>query len=95
MYYYRVYRISMACGTRGRSANRNGAGPSEPPIPETIDPTGLLDALVRRIERASSNVGNNNHATHPLRQTGDKLLDRFRAFRLEKFDGMMKPWKVE
>ena len=85
----------MADGTRGRSANRNGAGPSEPPIPETIDPTELLDALVRRIKRASNNVGNNNHATHPPRQTGDKLLERFRALRPEKFDGMMELQRAE
>ena len=86
----------MADGTRGRSTNRNGVGPSEPPIPEVIDPTGLLDILVRRIERALNNVGNNNnHATHPPRQTGDKLLERFRALRLEKFDGMMEPWRAE
>ena len=91
--YHRAHQASMTDGTRGRSANRNGAGPLEPPIP--IDPTGLLDALVRRIERASNNVGNNNHATHPPRQTGDKLLERFRALQPEKFDGMMEPWRAE
>ena len=69
-----THKALMADETRGRSANRNGAGPSEPPIPGTMDPIGLLDALVRRIKRASNNFGNNNHATHPLRQTGDKLL---------------------
>ena len=85
----------MADGTRGRSTNRNRAGPSELPIPEAIDPTGLLDTRVRRIDRASNNVGNNNHATHPSRQTGDKLLQRFRALLPKKFDGMMEPWKAE
>ena len=68
----------MANRTKGRRANRNGARFSKPPIPEAIDPTGLLDALVRRIERASNNVGNNNnHHAAPSRQTGDKLLEHF------------------
>ena len=60
-----------------------------------IDPTRLLDALVRRIERASNKVGNNNHATHLLRQTGDKLLEHFPALRPEKFDKMMEPWRAK
>ena len=95
VYDHRVYRTSMVDGTRVRSAKRNGAAPSELPIPEAIDPTGLLDALVRRIERASNNVGNNNHATHPPRQTRDKLLERFRALRPKKFDGIKEPCKAE
>ena len=63
-----------------------------------MDPTGLLTALVRRIERASNNVGNNhnnNLPASPLRQTGDKLLERFRALRPKTFDEMMEPWKAE
>ena len=31
----------------------------------------------------------------PLRQTGDKLLERFRALLPDKFDGMAEPWKAE
>ena len=81
----------MADETRGRSANRNRVGPSEPPIPKAIDPMRLLDSQVSRIERASNNLGNNNYAMHPPRQTGDKLLEHFRALRPKKFDGMMEP----
>ena len=42
------------------------AGPFDP-TPNEINPIGLLEALVQRIEKASNSVGNNNHAPPPLR----------------------------
>ena len=60
----------MAEVRRGTRNGRNGE--EEPEIPQEMDPTGLLTALVRRIERASNNVGNNhnnNRPAPPPRQT--------------------------
>ena len=48
---------------------------------------------MQRMEHIGKNNGN-NHAT-ASRFTGDKLLERFRALWLEKFDGMIDLWKVE
>ena len=31
----------------------------------------------------------------PPSQTGDKLLERFRALHPDKFDGMAEPWRAE
>ena len=85
----------MADRTKNRNRKRNGDGPSNPPIPEELDLTRLLDALVKRIEKALNNVGNkhNKHAppTPPPRKIGDKLLEHFHALLPKKFDGMMEP----
>ena len=67
-----------------RQKNKQGA-----PIPEGMDPTGVFEAFIQRIELIGNNNGN-NHAT-TSRFTGDKLLERFRAFRLEKLDEMSDP----
>ena len=70
------------------------------PIPTNIDPTGIFEAFMQRMEHLG-NQNQNNHlqppiAFHPpLRQTGDKLLERFRALRPEKFDGLVDPRRVE
>ena len=47
------------------------------------------------------NQNQNNHLQPPIafhpppRQTGDKLLERFRALRPEKFDGLVDQWRAE
>ena len=63
------------------------------PIPEGMDPTGVFEAFMQRMEHIGKNNGN-NHAT-ASRFMRDKLLERFRALRLEKFDGMADPWNAE
>ena len=44
-------------------------------------PANMFEAFMRRIERASANVENNNNGNHengiPIRQTGAKLLEKF------------------
>ena len=79
----------MAGATRER--HRNGA-----PIPAGMDPTGVFEAFMQRMEH----LGNQNNRPPPPpivlpppppRQTGDKLLERFRALRPDKFDGMAEP----
>ena len=58
-----------------------------------MDPTGVFGALLQRLERISNNHGNNQQAA--LRQTGDKLLERFRALRPDNFDGAGEAWQAE
>ena len=59
------------------------------PPTEGMDPIEAFGAFLRRLEQ----IGNHDGATQrPMR---DKLLERFRALRLEKFDGMVEPWKAE
>ena len=75
-----------------RSRTRNGVAPE--PIPAEMDPTGLFERLIQRLEH----IGERQNAPQyipPPRQTGDKLLERFRALRPERFDGMSEPWKAE
>ena len=59
-------------------------------------PTGMFEAFMRRIERASANIKNNNNGNHgngiPIRQTGAKLLEKFRGLRPEYFDRFEEPW---
>ena len=73
--------------------------PAPPEIaPPAADPTGMFEAFVRRLERIGNNNNRNNNQNvnaAPQRQTGDKLLERFRALRPEKFDGMAEPWQAE
>ena len=78
-----------------RERHRNGA-----PIPPGMDPTGVFESFMQRMEH----LGNqNNRLTPPSivlphlppRQTGDKLLKRFRALRPDKFDGMAELWRAE
>ena len=79
--------------TRNRPANLiEGA-------PLAADPTGMFEAFVRRIERASANVEHNNNGNHgngiPIHQTGAKLLEKFHGLQPEYFDGSEEPWQVE
>ena len=59
----------------------------------------MFKAFVRRIERASANVKNNNNGNHGngilVRQTGAKLLEKFHGLRPEYFDGFEEPWQAE
>ena len=43
---------------------------------------------------ANCNKHGNNHQA-ALHQTRDKLLERFRALRLDKYDGAGEAWKAE
>ena len=78
-----------------RERHKNGA-----PIPLGMDPTGVFEAFMQRMEYLGSQ---NNWPTPPPivlpplppRQMGDKLLERFYALRLDKFDGMAKSWRVK
>ena len=60
------------------------------PIPTNIDPTGIFEAFMQRMEHLG-NQNQNNHLQPPIafhlppQQTGDKLLERFRALRPVKF----------
>ena len=72
--------------------NKNGAEHPGAPAPDTLDPTGAFEAFLRRLERIGGNHGNNGA---PPRQTSDKLLERFRPLRPEKFNGMTDAWQAE
>ena len=63
---------------------RNHNGTPEP-LPEVMDPTGVFGTLLQQLERISNNHRNNYQAA-PC-PTGDKLLERFRALRPDKYDG--------
>ena len=79
--------------TRDRHANLiEGAPPA-------ADPTGIFEAFVRRMENVSNNIGNHLNGNHgreaPIRQTGDRLLERFRTLHPEQFARTAESWKVE
>ena len=67
-----------------RSPRNHPAGLIEG-APLAVDPTGMFEAFVRRIERignlAANNNGNVNNQGNGMsaRQMGDKRLERFRA----------------
>ena len=78
-----------------RERHRNRA-----PFPPSIDPTGVFEAFMQHMEHLGNQ--NNRPMLPPIvllppqpRQTGDKLLERFRAVRLDKFDGMAELWRAE
>ena len=83
-----------------RSPRNHPAGLIES-APLAVDPTGMFEAFVRRIERignlAANNNGNVNNQGNGMsaRQMGDKRLERFRALRPEQFAGTAEPWKAE
>ena len=65
-----------------------------------MDPTGIFEAFIQRMEHLGNQ--NNRPAPPPIvlppplpRQTGDKLLEQFRALCADKFDGMVEPWRAE
>ena len=70
--------------------NRNG---TPEPLPEGMDFTGVFGALLQRLERIGNNHGNNHQAAP--RQTRDKLLERFKALRPDKYDGPGEACKIE
>ena len=70
--------------------NRNG---TPEPLPEGMDPTGVFGALLQRLERIGNNH-RNNHQAIP-RQIEDKLLERFRALRPDKYDGVGEARQAE
>ena len=78
-----------------KERHKNGS-----PITRGMDPIGVFEAFMQRMEH----LCNQNNRPMPLpivllpplpRQFGDKLLERFRALRPNKFNGMAKPWKVK
>ena len=76
----------MARATQN-SRNRQGE-----PIPPEMDPTGIFEAFAQRMVR----LGGTSNSIAPVRPLhGSKVLERFRALRLEKFDGMNDPSKAE
>ena len=74
--------------------NNNGAGPSEP-IPDGLDPTRTFERFLQQLERIGSQQAYHYPAPPPHRPAGYKLLERFRALRPEKFDGVSEPEKAE
>lgn len=74
--------------------NNNGAESSEP-VPDGLDPTGTFERFLQRLERIGSQQAHHCPAPPPHRPAGDKLLERFRALRPEKFDGVSEPGKAE
>ena len=55
--------------------------------PPAANLTGMFEEFVRRMENVSNNMGNHLNGNHgrkaPIRQTGDRLLERFRALHPE------------
>ena len=77
-----------------KSLEPSWKGTSNPPL-EGVDPIELLEAFIQHIDRVINSINNlgahnNNHNGEQQWQTGDKLLERFRALRPEKFDGMFE-----
>ena len=76
----------MAGATRN-SRNRQGE-----PIPPEMDPTGIFEAFAQRMVQLGRTNGNIALIRPPH---GSKVLERFRALRPEKFDGMDDPSKTD
>ena len=76
----------MAGATRN-SRNRQGK-----PIPPEMDPTGVFEAFAQRMVQLG---GTNTNIPTVRPPHGSKVLERFRALRPEKFDGMDDPSKAE
>ena len=59
--------------------------------PPAADLTGLFETFMRQMENVSDNMGNHLNSNHgreaPIRQTGDRLLERFRALHPKQFAG--------
>ena len=73
-------------------STRNHPNGHQAAVPQAADPTGMFEAFVRRIERAADN---HNHGGAPPRHVEDRIVERFRHFRPEKFNGDAEPWRAE
>ena len=67
------------------------------PIPAEMEPSRVLGTFLPRLERLgnSHNNNNGNNDEAPPRPVGDKLVERFRGMRLDKFNGLTKLWEAE
>ena len=73
-------------------AMRNHKNRQGEPIPPEMDPIRVFEAFAQRMVQ----LGGTNSNIVPVRPPhGSKVLERFRALRSEKFDGMDDPWKAE
>ena len=73
-------------------ATRNSRNRQGEPIPQEMGPTGVFEAFAQRMVQ----LGGTNNSIAPVRPFhGSKVLERFRALRPEKFDGMCDPSKAE
>ena len=75
-----------------RNVRNQLQGPPNP-TPDGVDSTGMFEAFVRCLERASDNPhGHCNCHGAPGQQTGDRLIERFCALYPNKLDGMAEAW---
>ena len=87
--YVLAHRFRMVRNTR----NSNGVGYAEPPSP-SMDPTSAFDHFLQSLEPTCG--ASICSPTPPLQKPArDKLFERFRALRPEKFDGVFEPRKAE
>ena len=69
-------------------ATRNNRNRQREPIPPEMDLTGIFEAFAQRMVQ----LGRTNSNIAPVQPPhGSKALERFRALRPEKFDGMDDP----
>ena len=73
-------------------STRNNRNRQVVTISTKMDPIGIFEAFVQRMVQ----LGGTSNKPIPARPPyGSKVLERFRALRPEKFDGMDDPWKAE
>ena len=65
----------MARTTR---ASQSQSGEPSNMTPPKVDPTGAIDVFIRRMEQVLNRADRVIRNKTPVRQTGDKLLTRFR-----------------
>ena len=82
----------MARTTR---ASQNQSGEPSNMTPPEIDPTGAIDVFIRRMEQVLNRADRVVRNEMPVRQTGDKLLKRFRDLQPENFTGLAEAWEAE
>ena len=74
-------------GAKGNNRNRQGEL-----IPSKMDPTRIFESFAQRMVYLG---GTNSNIVQARPPHSSKILERFRALRPEKFDGMDDPSKAE
>ena len=78
-------------GTRNTSTSRGA------PLPPDVDPTGIFEIIIQRMEQMTQNSTNrsSHHQYRAPPPPGDKVFERFKALRPEWFDRVREPWIAE
>ena len=73
---------------RTTQASQNQSGEPSNVTPPEVDPIEAIDVFIRRMEQVLNRADRVVRNETPVRQTGDKLLKRFRDLQPENFTGL-------